>query len=88
MRSPILVATFSCLVVFLIRADGPSDNLPDKVRRIPPPGIKVPDADRVELEKGVAELDRQIESLRGELKGKPALLDLLPDAQKIGRAHV
>src|SRR5438046_1709467 len=81
MRSPILVATFSCLVVFLIRADGPSDNLPDKVRRIPPPGIKVPDADRVELEKGVAELDRQIESLRGELKGKPALLDLLPDAQ-------
>jgi len=81
MRLPILVATVSCLVVFLIHADGPSDNLPDKVRRIPPPGIKIPDADRIELERGVAELGSQIESLRGELKGKPALLDLLPDAQ-------
>src|SRR5207247_11161998 len=58
-----------------------SDNLPDKVRRIPPPGIKIPDADRIELERGVAELGSQNESLRTELKCKPALLDLLPDAQ-------
>src|SRR5439155_13191291 len=79
MRLPIFFA--SIFLALLIRADGPSDNLPDKVRRIPPPGIKSPDADRIELERGVAELGAQIESLRVELKGKPALLDLLPDAQ-------
>src|SRR5439155_26657770 len=79
MRVTLFVAPI--FFALLIRADGPSDNLPDKVRRIPPPGIKIPDADRIELERGVAELGSQIESLRVELKGKPALLDLLPDAQ-------
>ncbi|PYK61025.1 MAG: hypothetical protein DME21_10195 [Verrucomicrobia bacterium] len=79
MRLPIFFA--SIFFALLISADGPSDNLPDKVRRIPPPGIKIPDTDRLELERGVAELGSQIESLRAELKGKPALLDLLPDAQ-------
>src|SRR5436309_9564817 len=84
MRLPIFFA--SLFLALLLRADGPSDNLPDKVRRIPPPGIKVPDADRAELEKGVAELGGQIESLRVELKGKPALLDLLPDLQIFHKA--
>src|SRR2546430_10495362 len=79
MRSPVFVALI--FFALLIHADGPSDNLPDKVRRIPPPGIKIPNADRIELERGVAELASQIESLRAELKGKPALLDLLPDVQ-------
>src|SRR5439155_4249747 len=64
-----------------IQADGPSDNLPDQVRRVPPPGLKIPDADRAELAASVAELGKEIESLRGELRSKPALLDLLPDAQ-------
>ena len=37
----------SCFMVALILlagnafADGPADNIPDKVRRIPPPGIKI-----------------------------------------------
>src|SRR2546429_5545783 len=81
MRLPHFVTIVFCFITLLICADGPSDNLADKVRRIPPPGIKVPDTDRAELEAGVAELGGEIESLRGELKGKPALLDLLPDAQ-------
>src|SRR5439155_24136118 len=55
--------------------------LPDKVRPIPPPGIEVPAADRDELQAGISELGRQIEALRTELKGKPDLLDLLPDVQ-------
>src|SRR5262245_38059429 len=58
------------------RADGPMDNLPDKVRRIPPPGAAIPDADRVELLGGVEALAREIEGLKVLLKGKPALLDL------------
>jgi hypothetical protein len=46
-----------------------------------PAGIKVPDADRTELEAGVAELGKEIESLRSTREKKSALLDLLPDLQ-------
>ncbi len=66
---------------FSLEADGPADNLPDQVRRVPPPGIALPAADRAELETGVAELGREIDALRAALKNKPALLDLLPDVQ-------
>src|SRR2546429_9401849 len=83
MRFPHFVTIVFCFITLLICADGPSDNLADKVRRIPPPGIKVPDTDRAELEAGVAEMGGEIESLRGVLKGKPALLDLLTDAKNI-----
>jgi hypothetical protein len=68
------------------RADGPADNLPDKVRRVPPPGIEVPDADRGQLQLGVEELGKEIDSLRASLKGKPRLLDLLPDVQVYHKA--
>ena len=55
---------------------------PDKVRRIPPlPKDPVSAADKAELQKGADELGQEIESLRTALKGKPALLDLLPDVQ-------
>ena len=81
MRLPHVVATIICFIGVLVQADGPADNVADNVRRIPPPGIKISETDRAELEKGVAELGNEIESLRGELKAKPALLGLLPDVQ-------
>src|SRR5437588_6063233 len=56
-------------------ADGPGDNLPDKVRPVPPPGVAVPAAEQAELESGVAELGKEIEALRVALRAKPALLD-------------
>src|SRR5437773_183221 len=77
--SAALAAVFCFILV--ARADGPSDNLPDQVRRIPPPGIKIADTDRAELEAGVADLGKEIATLAGELKGTPVLLDLLPDVQ-------
>jgi hypothetical protein len=64
-----------------LHADGPSDNLPNKVRSVPPPGMLVPAADQAELEAGVLELGKEIEALRAALRSKPALLDLLPDVQ-------
>jgi pimeloyl-ACP methyl ester carboxylesterase len=70
----------------LARADGPGDNLPDKVRSVPPPGIAVPDADRAELQAGADALEKQIDELRTALKGKPALLGLLPDVQVYHKA--
>lgn len=71
------VAAFSVVAV----ADGPQDNLPDKVRPVPPPGVKIAEADRAELEKGVAELGKEIDDLRVALRGKAGQLELLPDIQ-------
>lgn len=67
--------------VALLRADGPADNIVDKVRRIPPPGIKLADEDRRILEQGRDALGKEIDSLRVALKDKPALLEMLPDVQ-------
>jgi dienelactone hydrolase len=53
----------------------------NEVRRIPPPGIAIPDIDRAELERGAAELKNEIESLRTSLKSKPVLLKFLPDVE-------
>jgi Prolyl oligopeptidase family len=89
----LLVTSGSGPFAIVARADGPDDNLPDRVRRIPPPGIAVPAADRAELEAGVAELGQEIDALRaaapsrpaGAAAGRPArpldVPDLLPDVQ-------
>ena len=63
------------------RADGLADNLSEGVRRIPPPGMAISADDRAELERGVAELKTEIDSLPKKLRDKPALLALLPDVQ-------
>jgi dienelactone hydrolase len=76
---------FPLLCVFvlaaLLHADGPGDNLPDKVRAVPPPGIAIDELDRARLRADVEALGGYIEQLRQGLKGKPALLELLPDVQ-------
>ncbi|HVY70356.1 MAG TPA: prolyl oligopeptidase family serine peptidase [Verrucomicrobiae bacterium] len=77
---PLAVTGLLGLAVSL-HADGPKDNIAENVRRVPPPGIAIGDSDRAELESGAADLGREIESLRNDLKNKPALLDLLPDVQ-------
>ena len=56
-------------------------NSPESIRPVPPPGIAVLPNDRAELEAGIAELGREIDSLRAVLKDKPAMLALLPDVQ-------
>src|SRR5947209_5418446 len=76
-----LSAPLLLLAACVARADGPGDNLPDKVRPVPPPGVAVPAQNRAELQAGVEALGKEIEALRTALKGKPALLDLLPDVQ-------
>jgi dienelactone hydrolase len=58
-----------------------AENASENVKLIPPAGIAISDKDRAELEQGVAELGREIQSLRADLSGKPALLELLPDVQ-------
>ncbi len=69
------------VIAALLHADGPGDNLPDKVRPVPPPGIQIDDADRAQLQAGVDSLGQEINRLHQDLKGKAALLELLPDVQ-------
>jgi hypothetical protein len=73
------LAALTCAAA--LYADGPGDNLHDKVRPVPPPGIVIPDADRTELRNDVIDLGKEIGGLWKELKGKPALMDLIPDVQ-------
>lgn len=77
-RTFFLIFTLFILSTLVVTAQ---QNNADQVRPIPPPGIAVPAADRAELETSIAALGKEIEALRVELKGKPALLELLPDVQ-------
>jgi pimeloyl-ACP methyl ester carboxylesterase len=81
MRLCLLFALQVTPLVPLLWADGPADNLPDKVRPIPPRGIDVPPAVRAELEAETAALGKEIDGLRTALKDKARPLDLLPDVQ-------
>src|SRR5262249_22568864 len=67
--------------VAVLSADGPGDNLPDKVPPVPPPGIPLADAERAALQAATGELGKEIDGLKKALADKPALLALLPDVQ-------
>src|SRR5215218_3109592 len=45
MRPLLVLAVFA----LALRADGPGDNIPDKVRPVPPRGVAIPDKDRAFL---------------------------------------
>ncbi len=77
----LLLAFFACT---RLSADGPADNVADKVRRMPPPGIAIGDAARSELQQGTADLAHVIDELRGSVK--PAALQLLPDVEIFHKA--
>src|SRR5437868_3054542 len=65
-------------------SDGPQDNLPDSVRRIPKAGIEVPPEARAELERGLAELGAAIGGL--EKKRDARVTGLLPDVRIFWKA--
>ena len=71
---------FCCLVSQRLLADGPADNIADKVRPVPPKGATISAEDRQTLEQGVADLRREIEGLR-TLLTKQAQQALLPDVE-------
>src|SRR5579871_2786241 len=76
----LLPVCLTCLAL-LAHADGAGDNSPDNVRRIPPPGVTVSDADRQELSAGIEAFGKSIEELKTSLRGRPKLRELLPDVQ-------
>jgi len=80
MRALALFTAYGCLALSICQGAA-AENGFEGVKPIPPPGIPISETSRAELEKGAAELGKDLESLRAELDGKSALLDLLPDAQ-------
>ena len=78
-RLLLLVVLGSPALLGRLYADGPKDNLPEQVRRIPAPGIEVPAADGEVLQRDLARLEKAIEKLRASKDAK--VKDLLPDVQ-------
>jgi len=76
------------LVAFLLPAtlwaDGPADNIPAKVRPIPPEGIEIPAEDAAELSQGLERLDDLIKRLKMRRDGRTP--QLLPDVEIFSRA--
>ncbi len=85
MRNTLLLL-FIFAVTFASFADGPADNVPEKVRPVPPPGVRISDEARTELMGGADRLGAEIEHLRDEFKGKSNSLALLPDIQIFEKA--
>ena len=71
----------SFLIAAAILADGPADNVADKVRPIPPAGIEIPAEQRQKLEPMLVKLQEAIAALRTQHEKAPDLLALLPDVE-------
>jgi hypothetical protein len=75
-----IIGWVSMVAVATVLADGPADNVVEKVRPIPPPGVTVPEEIRRELTEGAASLGRELEALSGELAKQPGLRARWADA--------
>jgi dienelactone hydrolase len=78
MRLPLLAVLLAAAPLL---ADGPSDNLPDNVRPIPPKAPPLADDAKKELAAGLKELQAAIADTLKAVKGKKELEELLPDVQ-------
>ena len=72
-----LITIFSFLPA--VRADGPKDNIPDNVRRVPRVGIKVSEADNAELTDKLKNLQYALGVVQDRIK--PELKHYLPDVE-------
>jgi acetyl esterase/lipase len=63
MKHPVVAVVILLAGTALCRADGPADNDPENVRRVPAPGIEVSEADRQELTKQLEALKAAIDEL-------------------------
>jgi dienelactone hydrolase len=78
-RFTALTASFLVFVASLSLADGPADNIPANVRRVPKLGVEVPEEKRKDLEAFLAKLRSDIDDIkkRGDYKTR----ELWPDAE-------
>ncbi|MGZ8899854.1 MAG: prolyl oligopeptidase family serine peptidase, partial [Limisphaerales bacterium] len=71
LRASILLASLC-----LLRADGPADNIADKVRPVPPPGVTIPEADRAEITNSLEALQLKLASLAEKTNHTALLPDI------------
>jgi dienelactone hydrolase len=83
MTHRIIFAFAICLSISAL-ADGPADNIPANVRRIPKLGIDVPADRKAKLELGLKDLGAKIEALRNHKDAKT--LDLVTDVEIFDKA--
>lgn len=78
-----------CLLVltawFSASADGPDDNTIENVRRVPPPGIAIPDSDRSRLQSAADQFRRSIDFFISSSENAP-MLKLVPDVEIFHKA--
>jgi hypothetical protein len=74
-----ILTASAVLIPFLAVADGPADNIPTNVRRIPKLGIEVPADRKAKLEASLKQFDGMIAGLKGKKDAKTA--ELLPDVE-------
>jgi Prolyl oligopeptidase family len=79
MTARLLIASLVLLPAFVALADGPQDNIPANVRRVPKLGVEVPADRRAKLEAGLKELEARIASLKRQTDAKT--LERLPDVE-------
>ena len=68
----------------MLSADGPQDNIPEKVRPVPPLGVELGDSDKKELLNGLDLLQQSVKQLRQ--REDTFTVDLLPDVEIFLRA--
>ena len=83
--STVLCCVLLCLLsVMNVSADGPKDNVPEKVRPVPSLGVELSAADRELLQTGANRLREAVDELRK--REDPRTIDLLPDVEIFLRA--
>jgi dienelactone hydrolase len=83
MSTRVWAVLFLVAVGSMALADGPADNIPANVRRIPKLGIDVPAERRATLEQGLASLASKLALLRTQAAEQkdPRITELLPDIE-------
>ena len=80
----VLLVGLALVPAQVLVADGPRDNIPGKVRRVPPLGVELSDTERQFLEKGLRELQSRIATIRKHPDAQ--VRNLLPDVEIYYRA--
>lgn len=78
----VLLLLLACFAI----ADGPRDNMPENVRRVPKFGIEVPVEKRNELQKALEELRAEIDKIQEKAEEIPILTERIPDIEILYRA--
>jgi len=80
------VALLGAALSLPVFGDGAADNIPDKVRRIPPAGVAIPEDARAELTVRAAALRVRLDGSAEAWKGFPERVQYLPDAEVFWKA--